>query len=136
MHHQRPDRIPTVYAARGEVDRMMMAHFATDSVAEVCRQLGAEGWGGVGIGVDFSGFEARTNGELTGDCPYAGARYVFHEPDVFEDAWGVVRRKGRDGKYVEWLSGPLVGADSPGAASNTSRGPAPCRCAAGSRGNG
>jgi len=113
MHHERPDRIPTVYAARPEVDRMVMAHFATDSLAEVCRLLGAEGWGGIGIGVDFAEFEARTDGELTGDCPYAGARYVFHEPDVFGDAWGVVRRKGRDGRYVEWLSGPLVGADSP-----------------------
>ncbi|MBN1352745.1 hypothetical protein JXJ21_25375 [candidate division KSB1 bacterium] len=113
LNHQRPDRIPAVLAARPEVDRDLMHHFGVHSINEVHHILGTDGWAGVGIGIDFSDFEKKVNGELTGDCPYADHAYIFHDESTFEDAWGVVRRKGRDGKYVEWISGPLVHAADP-----------------------
>ena len=101
LSHQRPDRIPAVLAARPEVNRWLIDYFGVDTMDEVHRVLGTDGWAGVGVRIDFSDFYKRVNGRLEGDCPYAGGEYIFHESDVFEDAWGVVRRKGRDGKYVE-----------------------------------
>ena len=43
----------------------------------------------------------------------AGGRYIFHDERTYEDQWGVVRRIGEDGKYVEWVSGPLTDAKDP-----------------------
>ena len=113
LSHQRPDRTPAVLACRPEVNRELMEHFGVNSMGEVQRILGADGWGGVGLGIDFSEYRKKVNGKLTGDCPYAGRDYIFHEEDVFEDEWGVVRKKGASGKYVQWLSGPLVDAHDP-----------------------
>lgn len=113
MNHQRPDRVPTFLGARPEVNRALMEHFGTDSLGEVKRLLGADGWAYAGPTVDDSDFLARTNGVLESDAPGGGARYIFHGPDVFEDAWGVVKRLGRDRKYLEWVSGPLADADDP-----------------------
>ncbi len=112
VSHQKPDRTPAVIGARPEINRALMAHFGANSMAEVNRILGTDGWAGVGVGIDFSGFRKKVDGKLTGDCPYAGAEYVFHAEDVFEDQWGVIRRKGADGKYVEWLSGPISETDN------------------------
>jgi len=113
LNHERPDRIPTVLAARPEVYRALMKHFAADSMDDVWRILGADGWAGVGVRVDRADFEKKVTGRLEGDCLYAGKEYIFHDENTFEDAWGVVRRKGRNGKYVEWVSGPLVDARDP-----------------------
>lgn len=109
VSHQKPDRTPATIGARPEINRALTTHFGVDSMGEVNRILGTDGWAGVGIGIDFSEFREKANGKLTGDCPYAGGKYIFHEEDIFEDQWGVIRRKGADGKYVEWLSGPLSG---------------------------
>jgi len=113
VNHELPDRIPAVLAGRMEVHRALMERFAVDSIAEVSKILGTDGWGGAGVHVDCSEYEKKTNGLLEGDMPGAGRRYIFHEPDVFEDELGVVQKVGRDGKYVQWISGPLVNAKDP-----------------------
>jgi len=113
MRHERPDRIPAVLTARPEVNRALMDHFRVSTMDDVNRILGTDGWAGVAVAMDDSRFLAKTNGVLEGDAPGAGRRYIFHEPGVFEDALGVVHRLGQDGKYVQWVSGPLVNADSP-----------------------
>lgn len=113
MNHQRPDRVPAVLAARPEVNRMLMQHFGVSSMAEVHSILGTDGWAEVRVAIDWSDFEKKTNGRLEGDCPYAGREYIFHDENTFEDEWGVIRSKGRDGKYVQWVSGPLVDAQDP-----------------------
>lgn len=113
VSHQRPDRTPTVLGNRPEMDRALMEWYGVNSVEEVARILGADGWGAVGLGLDFPGWEQRVNGRLEGDMPYAGAEYVFHDERTFEDCWGVVRRVGSDRKYVEWVSGPLMHAEDP-----------------------
>ncbi len=112
VNHQKPDRTPATIGARPEINRALMEHFGVDSMGEVNRILGADGWAGVGVGIEFPGFKQKVNGRLTGDCPYAGGEYIFHEEDVFEDQWGVIRRKGADGKYVQWLSGPISDTDN------------------------
>ena len=113
LGHERPDRTPAVLACRPEVNRQLMEHFGASSMAEVQRILGADGWAGAGVRIDLSEYRARCNGRLDGDFMGAGREYVLHEEDVFEDEWGVVRKLGEDGKYVQWLSGPLVDADDP-----------------------
>lgn len=111
--HRRPDRTPAVLAARPEVDRALMAHYGVDSMEQVHRLLGTDGWAGVGVAIDWGDWQARTTGRLDGDFPYAGRDYILHDESTFEDEWGVVRRVGRDRKYVEWVTGPLVGARHP-----------------------
>ena len=113
LNHQRPDRIPAIFAARPEVDDAMMKHYGVDSMAEVHRILGTDGWGGVSIPIDFSEFHTRVNGKLPGTSMYSGKDVIFHDETTFEDEWGIVRRLGAEGKYVEWISGPMVGVDYP-----------------------
>jgi uroporphyrinogen decarboxylase len=111
--HQRPDRTPAVLGNRPEMDRALMAYLGAADMGQVARILGADGWGGVGLGISFPGWAQRVNGRLEGDMPYAGQSVVFHDARTFEDEWGVVRRVGRDGKYVEWIAGPLMQAQNP-----------------------
>ena len=113
VSHERPDRTPAVLAGRPEMDRALMQWYDVDSMAEVRRILGTDGWGGVGLGIAFPGHKERCNGRLEGDMPYAGREHIFHDERTFEDEWGVVRRVGEDRKYVEWVSGPLVNAHDP-----------------------
>ena len=113
LNHELPDRIPTTISARNEVIRALCRHF-DDDISGVYKRLGIETGASISFGIRFNpDFDEKVNGVLTGDCPYAGGRFIFHSEDTFEDRWGVVRRKGRDGKYVEWVSGPLVNAKSP-----------------------
>ncbi len=110
LNHQLPDRIPTQMSARSEVLRALCEHFGDDTNG-VYERLGIERPGSIGFGISFPDYANRVNGILTGDCPYAGGEFIFHDQDVFEDTWGVIRRKGQDGKYVEWVSGPLMHAE-------------------------
>ena len=113
VNHQRPDRIPTAVTGRPEVNRDLMAHFGVDNMGEVSRILGADGWGGAGLAIDFPDFKRRVNGTIEGDFPYAGADMILQDSITFEDEWGVVRRVGSNGKYVEWVTGPLANAEHP-----------------------
>lgn len=113
--HRRPDRTPAVLAARPEVDRALMRYYGVDSMKDVHRILGTDGWAGAGVGIDWGDWLERATGKLEGDFPYAGRQVILHDDDLFEDEWGVIRRVGRDRKYVEWISGPLVDADDPDA---------------------
>ena len=111
--HELPDRTPAVLAGRPEVHRALVEYFEVKSMADVHRILGTHGWGGVGLGMDFPGYEEKCNGKLEGDMPYAGSNYIFHDERTFEDRWGVIRRVGADAKYVEWVDGPLTSAEDP-----------------------
>lgn len=113
LRHERPDRPPTMMSVRVEVARELMKYFGVDTFGEVQRILGTDGWGRVGMKVAFPEYASKTNGRLDGDFPYAGREYILHDDGTFEDEWGVVRRVGADGKYVEWVDGPLVNAEDP-----------------------
>lgn len=105
LAHELPDRVPLDLWARPEVDRALSEHFKVP-VDQVHHTLGVDTTG-VSAGESFPEFLAKTNGALTGDCPYSGSKFIFQPNGDFEDAFGVVRRKGTDGKYVEWVRGPL-----------------------------
>ena len=113
VDHRRPDRIPAVLQGRPEVHRALMAHYRVGSMAEVHAILGTDGWAGVGVGIDWGDWLDRTTGRLDGDFPGANREYILHDADTFEDEWGVIRRVGKDRKYVEWVSGPLKHARDP-----------------------
>ena len=110
LRHEMPDRVPLDIWVRPEVARLLADHFQTDPQDALFR-LGKDVTS-VGLSETCPAFLQRTNGMLEGDCPGAGGRYIFHDDGSFEDAWGVRQRKGQDGKYLEWVSGPLVGAPS------------------------
>jgi len=113
MSHRRPDRTPTVIAIRGEAQRALQDHYGVGSFEQVRAILGIEEYVEVEPRIDFSGYAEKINGRLEGDCPFSGRELYFHDERTFEDGWGVVRRVGRDGRYVEWVSGPLEHASDP-----------------------
>jgi len=98
---------------RAETIASLKRHFQTDSIEEVKRRLGIDfRW--IGMPARFPDFARRTNGRLEGEAPGAGQDYIFRDKRTFEHAWGVVRRVGEDGKYVEWHGGPLAGREDLG----------------------
>lgn len=112
MAHQRPDRIPAVYKARPEVDRAMMKYYDVDTLDEVHEILGTGGRASVGIGIHHEGWKDKPKKIKEGDWPGAGREYYWHDERTLENEWGLVQRIGSDGKYLEWISGPLVDAES------------------------
>jgi len=113
LAHELPDRTPAVLAGRPEVDRALVEWYGVDDMAAVHRLLGTDGWGGVGIGLDWGDYWDRCDERVDGDWMGAGRPYLWRDDRTYEDEWGVIRRVGRDGKYVQWLSGPLVEARDP-----------------------
>jgi uroporphyrinogen decarboxylase len=104
VRHERTDRVPMDLWARPEIMRRLREHLGVEDVEAA-------------LGVDFAkvdlldrvpDFDRRASDPRGGDWPGAAERYVWHDDRTFENAWGVVQRVGRDGKLVEWISGPLV----------------------------
>lgn len=112
FNHQRPDRVPISVWARPEITRAVAEKLQCEP-AEVWSKLGVEGWGGIGLGFSWPGWKERATTRLKGDFPYSGSLVVLHDDDHFEDEWGTIQRIGADRKYVEWVSGRLVNAESP-----------------------
>jgi uroporphyrinogen decarboxylase len=111
VNHQLADRVPLKISPRDEVRRELMHHFDTDDWSVVEQNLGIEGWAGVGVGIEWPEWEARDDKEVReGDWPGSRSAYVLHDEITFEDQWGVVRRIGADGKYRQFVSGPLEDA--------------------------
>ncbi len=112
LDHRLPDRLPTdLIWPRAETIRLLQGHFQVDSFEEVLQRLGVDfRW--IALPVDYPEFRQRAKRQLSGDAPGAGERYIFHDPRTFEDHWGTLQRVGEDGKYLQWLDGPLAGRDS------------------------
>ena len=107
--HQRPDRVPLDLWARPEVMRQLQAYLGTEDVEAA---LGVD-FAHVSVSDSVPDFERRAEEPRAGDWPGADGRYIWRDDRTFENAWGVVQRVGSDGKLVEWISGPLVGAADP-----------------------
>lgn len=112
MNRELPDRLPVdMLWPRAETLRDLKRHFGTESLDVVRDHLGVDFvW--TGVDAVYPEFVARCNGVLEGDAPGAGKRYIFHDARTFENEWGVIHRVGADGKYLEWVGGPLVGKDN------------------------
>jgi uroporphyrinogen decarboxylase len=113
VRHQVPDRVPIKFHVRGELQPALLEYLGLSEPAELERYFGADGWGSVGIGIDFPGYRERCNGRLEGHMMFAGGTYIFHDERTFEDAWGTIRRVGMDRKLVQWIDGPLAHLDDP-----------------------
>jgi uroporphyrinogen decarboxylase len=109
-----PDRTPTSYPGRPDVDARLQAHLGLDTWPEVLERLGVEETRGVGSRMRFPAWEARTDKLAKGGAwPGAGTEYVWHDERTFEDQWGVVWRIGSEGRYLQHISSPLEHAESP-----------------------
>jgi uroporphyrinogen decarboxylase len=108
LRHEVPDRVPLDGWFRPELCRALEARLGSDWG----ERLGLD-WGGAGgCGVKFIKWEQdKSRIAKPGDFPYANSLMRWHDERTFEDAWGVVHRVGQDGKYVEWLRGPLSDSD-------------------------
>ncbi len=111
LRHERPDRVPVDLWARPEVVRQLRERLGTEDVESA---LGVD-FANVSVTEHVPAFERRAAEPKGGDWPGANGRYLWHDDRTFEDAWGVVRRVGEDGKLVEWVRGPFVDAPDPDA---------------------
>lgn len=110
IRHERPDRVPVDLWARPEIIRGLQSRLGTP---DVCGALGVD-FVQVDVPDRFEAFGKRAAEPRGGDWPGSSGRYVWHDDRTFEDGWGVVQRVGRDGKLVQWISGPLAGAENLG----------------------
>jgi hypothetical protein len=112
LDHRLPERLPMdLVWPRAETIRLLESHFEVETPEEVLRRLGVDfRW--VPLPMDYPEFREKAGALLSGDAPGAGERYIFHDRRTFEDHWGAVQRVGEDGKYLQWLDGPLAGKDS------------------------
>lgn len=116
MNHQVPDRIPTVMDARLEVQKALKDYYGIDSYQEVLDIIGAididrfptDSW----INVNFPGYNDKAR-LIEGPWLGGGQKYIKINETIFKNAWGVVQKVGANGKYIEWVSGPLVDAKDP-----------------------
>ena len=110
IHHQRPDRVPLDLWARPEVVRQLREYLGTSDIESA---LGVD-FARVDLPDRFELFDRHSQPPREGDWPGSGRRYLWHDERTFEDGWGVWQRVGEDGKLVQWLKGPLSGAEPPG----------------------
>ncbi len=110
LRHERPDRVALDGWFRPEIISQLKTRLGTEDWREA---LGLDWGGGGGCRVRWPEWEKRDDlAAKEGVWPGAGGRYLWSDERTFADVWGVVHRIGEDGKYNEWLSGPLVGVDA------------------------
>ena len=104
LNHEPPDRTPTDGWFHHEVMDALKRHYGTDDWSVVLAELGIDGW--AELGPDLA--PARLAGQ---DIPRpghaSGVAAVRLDERTYEDVWGVRFRLDTDGRYREWVSGPL-----------------------------
>lgn len=117
MNHKVPDRIPTVMDTRLEIQETTKDYYGVvGSYQEVLDAMGAvdihhfptDSW----IKVNFPGYDDKAE-LIEGPWLGGGQKYTKIDETTFKNAWGVIQKIGANGKYVEWVSGPLVDAKDP-----------------------
>ncbi len=109
LNHEPPDRTPTDGWFHHEVIDALKQHYGTDDWPVVLSELGIEGW------VDLSPQVVSADGaeEANLQTGHASGRpAVWLDDRTYEDVWGARFRLGEDGRYREWLSGPLEHAQT------------------------
>jgi len=95
---------------RDEVDEAACRHYGVETVHEVAEILGADMYRSAHVRTRWPEYDKRVNGELSGAFGHVG-KTVLHDERTYEDSWGVVRRVGSNGKYVQWIDGPFAATD-------------------------
>jgi uroporphyrinogen decarboxylase len=114
LNHSYSGRFPTDTWLRPEPEKALIEHFGVATIGEVMDKLGICRMHDFSCSWSNPEWNSRKDLKvLTGDSPSAGGLYFFHDDRTFENEWAVVRRVGRDGKYDEWITGPLADAEDP-----------------------
>ena len=109
LNHEPPDRTPTDGWFHPEVIESLKRHYNTDDWSVVLGELGIEGW------ADLSPHlvPAASDGQIVPQTGHAsGEPAKWLDERTYEDVWGARFRRGDDGRYREWLYGPLEGAQT------------------------
>lgn len=116
LRHEIPDQMPSIIDARQEVKEKLVQYYGVESFEDVLQILGAENMyrfqTDTMLKVSFPGYEEKAE-LMEGPWMGGGQKYIKIDERTFQDAWGIVRQIGSDGKFVEWRSGPLENADDP-----------------------
>jgi len=111
LSHKLPDRIPSIIDARKEVKAKLIKHFKVNEFNEVLSILGADDMyhfqNNSLLKIDFPEFDEKAE-VIDGVWSGGGNKYIRIDDRTFQNEWGVVRRIGSDGKYIEWITGPFV----------------------------
>ncbi len=110
LNHQPPDRTPTDGWFHPEVIETLKRHYETDDWQVVLDGLGIEGW--TDLSSQVVPPEGAEDRELSPGHA-SGKPSRWHDDRTYEDAWGVRFREGADGRYRQWLGGPLQHAETP-----------------------
>lgn len=116
LNHRYSGRFPTDLWIRPEPREALIEHYGVEDFDQVMDILGITRK--IRIDVEWANpeWENRTDLQiLQSESPCGGRRYVLHDRRTFEDERGVVKRVGSDGKYDEWVRGPLSKTDEPDA---------------------
>jgi hypothetical protein len=110
LNHEAPDRTPTDGWFHHEVTEKLKSHYQTDDWPVVLAELGIEGW--AELSPDLVPVEKADQIAARKSTHGSGSPAIWIDERTYEDAWGVRFRWGTDGRYHEWMSGPLEGAES------------------------
>lgn len=110
LNHQTPDRTPTDGWFHHEVTEKLKKHYRTDDWNAVLTDLGIEGW--AELSPDLVPAEKADRMAASKSTHASGTPAIWIDERTYEDNWGVRFRWGKDGRYHEWLSGPLENAES------------------------
>ena len=110
LNHRKPERVPIFLGWRPEVFEEALKYYNVDSNEEVMKILDADMSRTVAPKTEWINYDGRTNGTLGGIYEWMGPVVLLDER-TFEDHWGAVQRVGKDGKYMEWVSGPFADSD-------------------------
>lgn len=109
LGHQPPDRTPTDGWFHDEVIESLKRHYGADDWKVVLAELGIEGWANLSPEVVPPG----SDGQIAlppGHASGKPARWI--DDSTYEDVWGARFRRGADGRYRQWVSGPLEHAET------------------------
>lgn len=109
LNHEPPDRTPTDGWFHHEVIDSLKQHYETEDWSDVLAELGIEGWAELSPEI-VSGDRAEQDSSLPGHA--SGQPAVWLDEHTYEDVWGARFRMGDDGRYRQWLSGPLEHAET------------------------
>lgn len=109
LRHERPDRVPIDLWLRRETTEALKDRLGCENVRDA---LGLDWYGGGHVGETWTGWAERPDVEVRrGDHPGAGKAVRWLDERTFEEPWGWAQRIGTDGKYLEWVRGPLSDVD-------------------------
>ncbi len=108
FNHQRPDRPPIDAWIHHEVESRLRKHFGTEDWWQIREELGIDRWDGLMPSIYDAEFECRKRKN-----PMNARTEAWIDDSTYENVWKVRHKIGDDGRYEQWVAGPLEAAESP-----------------------